>query len=145
MNDDELVILGEGQDLLELDAGRRRVDQLAARDERRRLGEPRRIPEGTDLPPRLIARPGAAVEAVEGWWLQEQRLHHARPSPLVTRRPSAPMRNVLSRQATRLPRKLTINTQKDNISRTGTSQSHDARSLSEPSPIRPIPSRQARA
>ena len=38
---------------------------LRARDQRGRLGQPGRIPERPDLAPRLVARAGAAVEAVE--------------------------------------------------------------------------------
>ncbi len=64
-----------------LDARGRRVDQLAAGHERGRLREPGRIPEGADLSPRLVAGPGPAVEAVEGGWMQKQRLHHDFSNP----------------------------------------------------------------
>ena len=42
--------------------------------ERRRLGEPRRIPEGPDLPLRLVARPRASVESVERRGAEKERL-----------------------------------------------------------------------
>ena len=58
------------------DARRRRVDQLAARHQRGRLGQPGRVPEAADFPLRLVARAGAAVEPVEGRGLQEKRFHH---------------------------------------------------------------------
>ena len=58
-------------------AVRRRVDELAAFDERGGLREPGRIPERPDLAARLIARAGAAVEAFERWRLQKEGTHHA--------------------------------------------------------------------
>src|ERR671929_14975 len=41
-----------------------------------RLRLPGRVPEGLDLALGLVARPGAAVEAVEGRSLQKQSSHH---------------------------------------------------------------------
>ncbi len=76
VDDAEFVRPRLGDDLGQADARRRRVDQTAARHQRGRLGQPCRIPERTDLPPRLIARAGAAVEAVERGRVEEQRLHH---------------------------------------------------------------------
>ena len=54
---------------------RRRVDQLRALDQRRGLGEPRRIPERAHLALHLVARAGAAIVAVEGWSLQKECAH----------------------------------------------------------------------
>ena len=73
--------LGEALARLRQDVGqtepvRRRVDQLGAFDQRRRLREPGRIPERAHLAPHLVAGAGAAVEALEGRGLQEQRPHH---------------------------------------------------------------------
>ncbi len=49
-----------------------RIDEPGARNERGGLSQPRRIPEGADLAPGLIARAGAPVEAIGGRWVQEQ-------------------------------------------------------------------------
>ena len=65
MHDDEIELAGLREHVLDGRPVRGRIDELAARDQRRGLGEPGRIPEGFDLAPRLIARAGAAVEAVE--------------------------------------------------------------------------------
>src|SRR5271157_2302055 len=54
-----------------------RVDELAPRDQRRWLGEPGRIPEGSDLASRLEARSRATVEAIKRWRLQKKGTHHA--------------------------------------------------------------------
>ena len=62
---DQLVIAGQRQHVVEPQPRRRRVDQLAAGHQRRRLRQPGRIPERADLALRLIARAGAAVEPVE--------------------------------------------------------------------------------
>ncbi len=68
---------------------------------RRRLGEPGRIPERADLAPRLIARAGAAVEAVEGRRMQKQGLHH-RPFSPSTRSSGRSVRRGSSDPARRL-------------------------------------------
>src|SRR5262249_26016371 len=34
------------------------------------------VPERFDLAPRLVARTGAPIESVDGWWTQKQRLQH---------------------------------------------------------------------
>ena len=67
---DEIVVARLRQRRRRARSVRRRVDQLAARHQRGGLGEPGRIPERPDLAPRLIARAGAAIEAVEGRSLQ---------------------------------------------------------------------------
>ena len=61
----QLEVACLGGDGVEADARGRRVDQLAVRHQRGRLGEPGRIPEAADLPPRLVARASAPVEPVE--------------------------------------------------------------------------------
>ena len=58
---------------------------VAAGNERRGLRQPGRIPERADLAPRLVARARAAVEALVGGRVQEERLHGAPAS----RRPRA--------------------------------------------------------
>ena len=58
-------------DVLERQTVRRRIDQLRAFDQRRRLCEPGRIPERAHLALHLIAGAGAAVEAVEGRRVQK--------------------------------------------------------------------------
>ncbi len=77
MHHDQVEVARARREVGELQAVRRRVDELAARDQCRRLGEPGRIPEGSDLAPRLVARSRAAVEAIERWRLQEKGTHHA--------------------------------------------------------------------
>ena len=77
----QLVIPRLARHRIEADARRRCIDQLAARHQRGRLRQPGRIPERADLPPRLIARAGAAVETVERRRMQEQRLHHRGSNP----------------------------------------------------------------
>src|SRR5271154_955918 len=69
----------------EREAVRWRVDELAPRDQRRRLGEPGRIPEGSDLAPHLVARSRAAVEAIVRRSLQEKGTHHALGSTTGTK------------------------------------------------------------
>ena len=88
------------------DTGRRRVDQLAARHQSGGLRQPSREPERLDLPLRLIAGSGAAVEPIEGGRLQEQGLHHRLCNPFTTGasdavKPAACM--VWPRQSTRFP------------------------------------------
>ena len=65
----QFIILGERQNLLHRRAGRRRIDQPAAGHQRRGLRQPGRIPEGADFAARLVARAGAAIEALERRWL----------------------------------------------------------------------------
>lgn len=65
MQDREFVLRRRRQYVIETEASRRRIDQPAPRNQRRRLSEPRRIPEGADLTACLIAGAGAAVEALE--------------------------------------------------------------------------------
>src|ERR1700739_3655481 len=71
----EFVFARERQHVVELEARRWRVDQLAAWNEGSRLGQPGRIPERADLAPCLVTRAGAAIEAVERRRVEEQGLH----------------------------------------------------------------------
>src|SRR6266852_2861475 len=119
----ELVIAGERQHIGEAQPRRRGVDQLAAGDQRRRLGEPGRVPERADLPLCLIARPRPAVEPVERWRVEKQGLHHTGLSPSTLIWPLASTRNNWSRQNTLRPKKLLRNTAKDKASRNGSSHS----------------------
>ncbi len=61
----ELAVLQLRDDVLELQAMRRCVDQLRALHECGRLREPSRVPEGAHLALHLVARAGATVIAVE--------------------------------------------------------------------------------
>ena len=72
---DHVVILHLGRDVGELQLVRGRVDQLRVLDQRRRLGQPGRVPEGLHFALHLVARAGAAVVAVEGRGLEEQCAH----------------------------------------------------------------------
>src|SRR6266436_2962754 len=49
------------------------IDEARAGDHGGGLREPRRVPERADLAPRLVARAGAAVEALIGGRVQEER------------------------------------------------------------------------
>src|SRR5207245_10740112 len=69
----QLVAARERRHVVEREAGGGGGDEAAAGHERRGLREPGRIPERADLAAGLIARAGAAVEALERWWMQEQR------------------------------------------------------------------------
>ena len=84
VHDAEVVLARQRPDIVQREAVRWSVDQSRAWDERRRLGEPRWIPEGADLPLRLVARAGAAVEALAGRRVEEERAEivgrHARPT-----------------------------------------------------------------
>jgi hypothetical protein len=65
VHDDEIVVTGLGEDILDRGAVGGRIDQFAARHERGRLREPGRIPERADFALRLVACARSAVEAVE--------------------------------------------------------------------------------
>ena len=58
-------------------AGISAIDEFAAGNEGRRLGQPGRVPERADLAPRLVARTRPAIEPVERRRVQEQGFHHA--------------------------------------------------------------------
>ena len=75
MHDGQVEIPGLRRDLGERDGVRRRVDQLAVLDQRRRLRKPGRVPERRDLALRLVSGAGAAVEPVEGGRLKKQGAH----------------------------------------------------------------------
>src|SRR3990167_2767215 len=72
VEDGKLVLSGERADVLEGEPVGRRIDQPRARDQRRRLGEPRRIPERSNLAARLIAGARAPVEPLVGWRVEEK-------------------------------------------------------------------------
>ncbi len=76
MDHAQLEVAGLPGDSLQADARGRRVDQLAAGHQRGWLGEPGWKPERLDLPLRLIAGTGTAIEAIEGGRVQEKGLHH---------------------------------------------------------------------
>ena len=65
MDHAKIAVPGIGQHDVHADLGGRGIDQAAPGYERRRLGEPGREPEALDLALGLVARAGAAVEAVE--------------------------------------------------------------------------------
>src|SRR5208282_2102582 len=54
---------------------RRTVQQLGVGHQGRGLRQPRWVPEAGDFPPRLVARAGAAIEAIEARRREEKRLH----------------------------------------------------------------------
>ena len=64
------------QHVLHRQVVRRRVDQPRARHHRRRLRQPRGVPERAHLPPGLISGARAAVKSLVGGRVQEQRLQH---------------------------------------------------------------------
>src|ERR1043166_1691938 len=77
MNDDVVVFLRFLQTAFDVNVVRRAIHQFCIRYQCRRLRQPRGIPEGSDLAPRLIARAGAAVEAVEAGRTKKKGLHQA--------------------------------------------------------------------
>jgi hypothetical protein len=83
----QLVPARERQHVLEPEAGGWGVDQARARDQRRGLREPGRIPEGADLAARLVARAGAAVEPLVRGRVEEERLEVARGRRVRQARP----------------------------------------------------------
>jgi hypothetical protein len=74
MQDHEFVVARDGEALLHRQFVGGRVEHPRVRHQRRGLRQPGRVPERFHLPFRLVARAGAAVEAVERGSLQEQRL-----------------------------------------------------------------------
>ncbi len=86
---DQVVLARSGRDIGKLQAVRWRIDQLATLDQRRRLGEPSRIPERADFATTLEARTRTSVEAVERRRLQEKRAHHIFETPTAIIVPSA--------------------------------------------------------
>jgi len=77
---DEVVVADVLGHLREFDAVARRIDQLRILDQGGGLREPGRIPERAHFAPRLVARAGTAVEAVERRRLKKQCSHHG-PNP----------------------------------------------------------------
>src|SRR5437899_6464310 len=78
----EVVVPPERHHVPEREPGRRRVDETAAGDERRRLGEPRGVPERPDLAAGLIPGAGAAVEALKRRRMQKEGAQVVGHSPL---------------------------------------------------------------
>ena len=70
-----IVVLGFFKALFDIDVMRRAIHQFRVRHQRGWLGQPGRIPKAGDFAPRLVARTGAAIEAVEGGRTEEERFH----------------------------------------------------------------------
>src|SRR5499433_2743643 len=79
MGDQQVVAAGQGRYVGKLQLVWWRIDQLAVSDQSCRLREPGREPKRANLAPGLIARSGAAIKALEGGGLQEQRAHACCP------------------------------------------------------------------
>ncbi len=79
----KLEVMRLPKDVLRAEAVRRRVDQLAVRNERRRLREPGRIPERPDFAAGLVSGARPAVEAVKGRRLKEQGPHEKPSLPRI--------------------------------------------------------------
>src|SRR5262249_28251309 len=134
VQDRQLVLLRQGPDVVERQSVRGSVDQPRLRHQGCRLGQPGRVPVGTDLTARLVARAGAAVEAFKGRRVEEQgSLKHQEISSVASVRsfagwltrislPSRSTRNRWPAQCTVRPRKLTAQTARENASRKGTRQ-----------------------
>ena len=75
---------GQGDDVGERKSGGRGVDQQAVGHDRRRLGQPRRVPEGANLPLGLIPGASAAVEALVGRRVEKECPHHSVLPPVIT-------------------------------------------------------------
>ncbi len=71
MQHGEIIFVCLAHDCLEIDSVRHGIDQFAVWDHGCRLRQPRRVPEGSDLPARLITRARAAIESLIGRRLQE--------------------------------------------------------------------------
>ena len=92
MQHDEVEVPGHGEHVGERKPVRRRVDEPAAVDQCRGLGEPGRVPERANLATCLVAGTGATVESLERRRLEEQRAHHGLCSPSGISVPSADTR-----------------------------------------------------
>ena len=75
MNDDVMVFPGFSEALLDADVVGRAIQQPGIGRERGWLGQPGGIPKAGHLAPRLVARAGTAVEALERGRVQEKSLH----------------------------------------------------------------------
>jgi hypothetical protein len=60
-----MTLLCTLDDVLNGEVIRRSIDELAIWHHGRWVGEPRRIPEGADLAPRLVACAGTTIKALE--------------------------------------------------------------------------------
>ena len=85
VHDHQVVVLGDREHVVNGLPMRGRVNQRAARHEGGGLRQPRRIPERSHLAFRLVARAGAAVEAVKGRRAQEQSFQQRGPSAAQSR------------------------------------------------------------
>src|SRR5262249_52966485 len=73
VQDGEVVLPRERAHVVQRQAIGRRIDQARAGHEGSGLSEPGRIPEGADFAARLIARSGAAVEALIRGRMEKER------------------------------------------------------------------------
>ena len=79
VDDTEVVAGGSGHHIVNAQAGRGGIDELAARDQGRRLSQPGGIPEGSDFAACLVARARPPVETLEGRRVQQESLEHGVP------------------------------------------------------------------
>lgn len=128
MEDGTFVLRGQWQDLIQGKAARRLVDQSTVGHQTTgghqggRLGQPGRIPQRANLVFRLVSRPGTAVEAGDGGWIQEQGSHCTFGLPSMTvNRPSGLSENFPFLHCTPWPRKLAHHMRNASISRIGMS------------------------
>src|SRR5208282_4362152 len=75
VDNDMVVALGLFEALVDLNVMRGAIQELRIGHQRGWLREPSGVPEAGDLAPRLVARAGAAVEAVERRGGEEKGLH----------------------------------------------------------------------
>ena len=71
VQNEQLVVVGDCQNILHGLVVRRRIHQLASGDQRGRLREPGGKPIRSDLTFRLIPRARAAVKPIERGWTEE--------------------------------------------------------------------------
>ncbi len=69
----QVVLCCQRENIGEVQAGRRGVDQATAGHQGGQSGQPGGIPEGSDLSPGLIAGAGPAVKPVVGGRMEKQR------------------------------------------------------------------------
>jgi hypothetical protein len=82
VKDREVVVGGERQNVVESQAAGGGIHESASRHERRRLREPRRVPERPHFAARLIPGPGSAVESFVGRGIEKERALPANRSRL---------------------------------------------------------------
>jgi hypothetical protein len=76
VKNEELVIVGDGENVRHSLVVRRGIHQLASRHHGGGLGQPSRKPVGCDLAFRLITGAGSAVKTVERGRAEKKRLLH---------------------------------------------------------------------